>query len=152
MFSVTVQDHMMIAHSLPDPFFGPAQGLHGATYVVRVALSSPELDPHGVVIDIGAASDHLAAIVGDLGYRNLDEHPAFAGVLTTTEVLARYVATQMAQALGAHPTAPPDGAAIGHRLSAIEVTLQEHPNASASYRLDLPHPAVTDAQRPGHAE
>ncbi|CAN5489680.1 6-carboxytetrahydropterin synthase [soil metagenome] len=140
MFSMTVQDHMMVAHSLPDPFFGPAQALHGATYVVQVRLTATELDEHGVVLDIGAAAGHLASIVADLSYRNLDEHPAFADTLTTTEVLARYVAYRMADALaGATVAATPTAttAAAAQRLTSIEVTLQEHPSAWAGYHLGL---------------
>lgn len=132
MFGVTVQDHMMVAHSLPDPFFGPAQNMHGATYVVQVRLNAPQLNVHGVVIDIGAAAGELAAIVADLNYRNLDVHPTFAGVLTTTEVLARHVAERMAERLAEVEE---------QHICAVEVTLQEHPNASASYSLQLAHPA-----------
>ncbi len=136
MFSLTVQDHMMVAHSLRDPFFGPAQNLHGATYVVHVRLSAVELDEHGVVIDIGTAAQHLATIVADLSYRNLDDHPAFEGMLTTTEILAQYIARQMASALAdAHGAA--DSLEVGG-LESIDVTLQEHPAASASYHLALP--------------
>ncbi|MGB5952049.1 MAG: 6-carboxytetrahydropterin synthase [Ornithinimicrobium sp.] len=140
MFSVTVQDHMMIAHSLPDPFFGPAQEMHGATYLVQVRMSAPHLDAHGVVIDIGAAADHLAAIMADLSYRNLDEHPTFTGILTTTEVLARHVAEQMARALAGTMATMTGESHDEHRLSAVEATLHEHPHASASYRLNLPQP------------
>src|SRR5690625_1759100 len=82
---------MMVAHSLPDPFFGPAQGLHGVTYVVEVTWYRPELDEHGVVIDIGAATEQLGTVVGELNYRNLDDLEVFAGVVTTTEVVARHV-------------------------------------------------------------
>ncbi|HKJ11999.1 MAG TPA: 6-carboxytetrahydropterin synthase [Ornithinimicrobium sp.] len=130
MYAVTVCDHMMVAHSLPDPFFGPAQALHGATYVVEVCLRAERLDEHQVVVDIGAATEHVAAVVGELSYRNLDEHPAFAGALTTTEVLARYVAERMAEALRAM-SPPPE-------LHSIEVILTEHPRASAGYTLVLP--------------
>lgn len=125
MFSVTVRDHMMVAHSLPDPFFGPAQGLHGVTYVAEVTWYRPELDEHGVVIDIGAATEQLAKVIGELNYRNLDDLEVFAGMVTTTEVVARYVAHQIADAMD---TAP---------FAALEVTLHEHPDARATYRLDL---------------
>ena len=125
MFSVTVRDHMMVAHSLPDPFFGPAQGLHGVTYVAEVTWYRPELDEHGVVIDIGAATEQLAKVIGELNYRNLDDLEVFAGTVTTTEVVARHVAHQIADAMD---TAP---------FTALEVTLHEHPDARATYRLDL---------------
>lgn len=128
MFSVTVRDHMMVAHSLPDPFFGPAQGLHGVTYVVEVTFYRPELDEHGVVLDIGAATERLAEVTGELRYRNLDDLEQFAGLVTTTEVVARYVAHRVAEGLD---TAP---------FTAIEVTLREHPDAWATYRLDLARP------------
>ena len=125
MFSVTVKDHMMVAHSLPDPFFGPAQGLHGVTYVVEATWHRPELDEHGVVLDIGAATESLEQVVGELRYRNLDDLEVFAGMITTTEVVARHVAHQLADRMDTTP------------FTAIEVTLHEHPDARASYRLDL---------------
>lgn len=136
MFNVSVQDHMMVAHSLPDPFFGPAQNLHGATYVVRVCLRAVELDTHGVVLDIGAAATYLAAIMADLSYRNLDDHPAFEGVVTTTEVLARHIARRMADAIDSG--SDNDERRVGQRLCSIDVTLHEHPGASAGYHLALP--------------
>lgn len=126
MFTLTVTGHMMIAHSLADPFFGPAQGVHGATYVAEVTFSAPDLDHHGVVIDIGAAQAHLDGVLADLTYRNLDDHPGFAGTLSTTEVLARYVAEQVAARLGA-----------GHGLTGLQVVLREHPGAWAGYTMDL---------------
>lgn len=126
MFRLTVRDHVMIAHSLPDPFFGPAQGVHGATFVVEATWSRPELDEHGVVLDIGAASEALAQILGDIGYRNLDDHPAFAGRISTTEVVARHIADELASRL----TDP--------ALTSLEVVLRENPDAWASYTRDLP--------------
>ncbi len=131
MFTVSVRNHMMVAHSLPDPYFGPAQALHGATYVVDVALRSRTLNRHGVVLDIGVASSALAQIVADLTYRNLDDHPAFRGVVSTTEVLARHVAEAMLVALN-HADAD-----LGHTLSEIEVRLREHPDAWAGYTLTV---------------
>jgi 6-pyruvoyltetrahydropterin/6-carboxytetrahydropterin synthase len=125
VFSLTVRDHVMIAHSLPDPFFGPAQGLHGATYVVELTFRRRTLDEHGVVVDIGAASELLRAVLGDLGYRNLDEHPAFEGRITTTEVVAEHVATAVRERF--------DTAG----LAGLEVTLREHPDAWASYAVEL---------------
>jgi 6-pyruvoyltetrahydropterin/6-carboxytetrahydropterin synthase len=126
MFRVTVRGHMMIAHSLPDPFFGPAQGLHGATYVVEATFYRPELDEHGTVVDIGAAGDRLGEILADLTYRNLDEHPALAGRLTTTEVLAEFVADRLL-----------DGP-LTAGLARLDVRLFESPDASAGYTVDLP--------------
>jgi 6-pyruvoyltetrahydropterin/6-carboxytetrahydropterin synthase len=125
MYRVTVRGHMMVAHSLPDPFFGPAQGLHGATYVVEATFSRRELDQHGTVVDLGAAADALAAVLADLGYRNLDEHPAFAGRLSTTEVIARHVADRLL----AEP--------LCAGLAGLDVVLREHPDAWAGYSVDL---------------
>src|SRR3954453_1260754 len=92
---------MMIAHSFSGEVFGPAQRLHGATYVVDATFRRAELDDDGIVVDIGRAADALRAIVGDLGYRNLDEEPGFAGTNSTTEVLARHVADRLADAVRA---------------------------------------------------
>jgi 6-pyruvoyltetrahydropterin/6-carboxytetrahydropterin synthase len=129
VFTLTVRDHVMVAHSLPDPFFGPAQRLHGATYVVEAAFERAELDEHGVVLDIGAAGAALADVLGRLAYRNLDEVEELAGRLTTTEFLARWVAERLAEALEAQGS--------GRDLAAITVVLREHPDAWASYRLRL---------------
>src|ERR1700733_5463730 len=96
MFSVTVRDHMMVAHSFRGEVFGPAQRLHGATYVVDAAFRRADLDADGIVVDIGRAAEALRAVVAELSYRNLDEEPALAGVNTTTEVLARLVADRLA--------------------------------------------------------
>ncbi len=131
MFTVSVRNHMMIAHSLPDPYFGPAQALHGATYVVDVALRSRTLNEHGVVMDIGAASSALADIVADLTYRNLDDHPAFTATLSTTEVLARHVAEAMLASL----TTSQDGKSSP--LEEIDVRLRENPDAWAGYTLTV---------------
>ena len=91
MFSVEVRDRIMIAHSLPDPFFGPAQNMHGATYVVDVAFFRERLTDQNVVVDIGAALDVLAQTLKPLGYQNLDALPQFKGILTTTEFMAKYI-------------------------------------------------------------
>ncbi|MGB3763439.1 MAG: 6-carboxytetrahydropterin synthase [Ornithinimicrobium sp.] len=129
MFTVNVRNHMMVAHSLPDPYFGPAQSLHGVTYVVDVALRAPTLNRHGVVLDIGVASSALAEIVADLTYRNLDDHPAFQGVMSTTEVLAQHVAEAMLLSV---TRADED---LRTTLAEIEVRLREHPDAWAGYTL-----------------
>ncbi len=96
VFSVTVRDHMLIAHSLRGEVFGPAQRLHGATYVVDATFRRAELDADGIVVDIGLASEALREVVGEFGYRNLDDEPSLAGVNTTTEVLAKLVADRLA--------------------------------------------------------
>jgi 6-pyruvoyl-tetrahydropterin synthase len=116
---------MMIAHSLRGAVFGPAQGLHGATYVVDATFRRAQLDRDGIVIDIGAAAEALAAVVGELAYRNLDALDAFAGVNTTTEVLARHVADRLAERVGA----------LG--LDGLVVTLRESDVAWASYERAL---------------
>jgi 6-pyruvoyltetrahydropterin/6-carboxytetrahydropterin synthase len=125
MFRLTVRSHVMIAHSLPHPNFGPAQRLHGATYVVELTMCREQLGEDGTVIDIGVAAGVLSDVLADLNYRNLDDHPALTGLLTTTEVLARYVAERVAEKL---PT---------EALSRLEVVLREHPDAWAGYLLEL---------------
>jgi 6-pyruvoyl-tetrahydropterin synthase len=127
VFSVTVRDHMMIAHSLRGETFGPAQRLHGATYVVDATFRRAELDADGIVIDIGRAAEALHAVVGELGYRNLDDEPDFAGVNTTTEALARVVADRLAGALGE----------AARDLDGLVVTLHESHVAWASYERAL---------------
>ena len=132
MYSVTVADHMMVAHSLRGEAFGPAQALHGATYVVEATFRRADLDPDGIVVDIGLASAALREIVGALTYRNLDDVPTFAGVNTTTEVLARHVADALAARLA-------DGSLGPHAagISGVAVTLRENPLAWASYERAL---------------
>ena len=132
MYTVTVRDHMMIAHSLPGEAFGPAQQLHGATYVVDATFSREELNSDSVVVDIGLATDALHEVLGALNYRNLDEVPELAGVLTTTEVLARHVAEQLAERVRDGRLG--EGAA---GLEGIVVTLHESHVASAGYELRL---------------
>jgi len=97
MFTVTVREHMMIAHSLRGEVFGPAQRLHGATFVIDAAFRRADLDPDGIVVDIGRATEQLRAVVAELNYRNLDEEPAFAGINTSAEALARVVADRLAE-------------------------------------------------------
>ena len=125
MFHLTVRDHVMIAHSLPHPAFGPAQNLHGATYVVELTLWRNALSPESIVIDIGEATDVLNNALSDLNYRNLDEHPELAGTLTTTEAVAHLIAERVAVAL-------PD-----RHLTRLDVTLREHPDAWAGYTMTL---------------
>ena len=125
MFSVTVRDHMMIAHSLRGEVFGPAQRLHGATYVVDATFRRAALDADGIVLDIGRAAEVLREVVGELSYRNLDEETALAGMNTTTEELARVVADRLADAFG------------GQGLDGLIVTLRESHVAWASYERPL---------------
>ena len=125
MFSVTVRDHMMIAHSLRGEVFGPAQRLHGATYVVDATFRRATLDDDGIVVDIGVATEALRAVVGELSYRNLDDEEDFAGMNTTTEALARVVADRLADRM------PAAG------LDALVVTLHESHVAWASYERPL---------------
>jgi 6-pyruvoyl-tetrahydropterin synthase len=127
VFSVTVRDHMMVAHSFRGEVFGPAQGLHGATFVVDATLRGERLDDDGVLVDIGRATQELRTVVAALSYRNLDDEPAFAGINTTTEVLARHVADRLAERVGAGALG-----AVGS-VTSIEVTLHESHVASASY-------------------
>lgn len=132
MYSVEVRDRIMIAHSLPDPFFGPAQGLHGATFVVDVAFFREALTAQNVVVDIGAALDVLKQTLAPLAYQNLDTLPDFAGKLTTTEFLARHIFDAMAAAAKAGALG-----AEGHGLSKIRVTLHETDLARASFESGL---------------
>jgi 6-pyruvoyltetrahydropterin/6-carboxytetrahydropterin synthase len=125
VFHLTVRDHVMIAHSLPHPSFGPAQNLHGATYVVELTLWRESLSPESIVIDIGEAADVLSNALSDLNYRNLDEHPDLAGTLTTTEAVAQLIAERVANSLPARG------------LTKLDVTLREHPDAWAGYTMTL---------------
>ncbi len=128
MFSVEVRDRIMIAHSLPDPFFGPAQNMHGATFVVDVAFFREKLTRHNVVVDIGAALLVLNATLKPLAYQNLDALPQFKGVLTTTEFLCKYIFDAIAKA-AAKGALGEDGT----QLSKIRVTVTETDLARASY-------------------
>lgn len=132
MFTVTVRESMMIAHSFRGEIFGPAQGLHGATFLVDATFSRADVDDNGIVLDIGRATEQLRAIVGELNYRNLDDEPAFAGINTTTENLARFVADRLADAAT-------DGSLgdSARTLSGITVTLHESHVAWASYHRSL---------------
>ena len=132
MFSVTVRDHMMIAHSFRGEVFGPAQRLHGATYVVDATFRRAELDPDGIVVDIGRATQELRAVLGRLSYRNLDEEPEFAGMNTSTEALAKVIADRLADRVRAGALG--DGA---RQLAGIAVTLHESHIAWASYDRPL---------------
>lgn len=132
MFTITVRDHFMIAHSFRGEVFGPAQALHGATYVVDAAFRRPDLDADGIVVDIGLATQQLGEVLGELNYRNLDDEPAFAGVNTSTEFLAKVIADRLAQRVH-------DGAlgAAARGCSGLSVVLHESHVASAGYEREL---------------
>lgn len=132
MFSVTIRDHMMVAHSLRGAVFGPAQALHGATYVVDATFRREALDADDIVVDIGRATEELRAVLSALSYRNLDDEPDFAGVRTTTEVLARVVADRLADRVHAGAFGE---ASTG--LAGIVVTLHESHVAWATYERPL---------------
>lgn len=131
-FSVGVSDHVMVAHSFADPFFGPAQRLHGATYEVEVEVTANELGPHHVVMDIGALREMLRGVLAQMDYSNLDEHPAFPGRTSTTERVGEHVARQLAEGIlalpeDAKPVAP----------ASLRVVLRESPVAWASFAREL---------------
>lgn len=127
MYSVTVRDHMMVAHSFRGEVFGPAQALHGATFVVDATFRRRDLDPDGVVVDIAEAAEVLSAVLGELNHRNLDDDPHFAGVNTTSEYLAGVVARRVAARIGARERG----------LAGLSVTLHESHVAWASFDLEL---------------
>ncbi|MDR2320115.1 MAG: 6-carboxytetrahydropterin synthase [Microbacterium sp.] len=129
-FAVTVRDHLMIAHSLRGEVFGPAQRLHGATYVVDASFRASELDPHGIVVDIGRASEALREIVGALSYRNLDDEPDLEGLNTTTERLCQLIGDRLFERVR-------DGGLGDARLTGIAVTLHESHIAWASYEVTM---------------
>jgi 6-pyruvoyltetrahydropterin/6-carboxytetrahydropterin synthase len=128
MYTVSVRDHFMIAHSFRGEAFGPAQRLHGATYVVDLELRRPELDANGMVVDIGLATEVLKAALAGLNYRNLDEEPAFAGHNTTTEFLAHEIYQRVVAAIGRG-----DLGAGARGVQSVRVTLHESHVASASF-------------------
>jgi len=131
-FTVTVRDHMMVAHSLLGEVFGPAQRLHGATFVVDASFGADELNTDGIVVDIGLASAALHEIVGAFAYRNLDDEPEFTGMNTTTEQLCRVIADRLAERASAGSLGDP-----GRLLSSVAVTLHESHIAWASYQRAL---------------
>jgi len=134
MYRVRVREHFMIAHSFKGDVFGPAQRLHGATYVVDVEFRRAALGPEGIVVDIGRAIETLRRVLGELNFQNLDEIPTFEGRNTTTEVLAKHVFDAIASAIGRGELGP--GAEL---VESLDVTLQESHVASASYEGPLPH-------------
>ncbi|MFF7971408.1 6-carboxytetrahydropterin synthase [Streptomyces sp. NPDC007905] len=132
MFSITVRDHIMIAHSFRGEVFGPAQRLHGATFLVDATFRREQLDEDNIVVDIGLATQELGAVVAELNYRNLDDEPEFAGINTSTEFLAKVIADRLAERV--HKGALGEGA---KGLKTISVTLHESHIAWASYERGL---------------
>ncbi|MYQ47979.1 6-carboxytetrahydropterin synthase [Streptomyces sp. SID4985] len=132
MFSITVRDHLMIAHSFHGEVFGPAQRLHGATFLVDATFRREQLDEDNIVVDIGLATKELGTVVGELNYRNLDDEPEFAGVNTSTEFLAKVIADRLAERI--HKGALGEGT---RGLANLSVTLHESHIAWASYERDL---------------
>lgn len=131
MFALEVRDHIMIGHSLPSPVFGPAQGLHGATFTVDAAFFAHDIDEHGLVVDIGLASGALSAVLEPLRYKNLDQIPEFAGMFTTTEFLARHIFDGLVSRTR--------GGELGdaQRVERIRITLHESHVARAWFEGDI---------------
>ena len=127
VFRMTVRDHVMVAHSFRGAVFGPAQALHGATFVVDATFRRAELDTDNIVVDIGLATEELGKSLADLNYRNLDDDPSLAGLNTTTEELARVIADRLADRLGE----------VARELEGLLITLRESHLASASYERAL---------------
>lgn len=125
MYRLTVKNHVMIAHSLPDPYFGPAAALHGATLVVEVTWRRRELNEHAVVMDIGEANTMLEETLSTIRYQNLDEHEAFKGKLSTTEAIATYISEDLRTRFDES------------EYAGMEVLLHENPDAWASYDVDF---------------
>jgi 6-pyruvoyl-tetrahydropterin synthase len=132
LFSITVRDHMMVAHSFRGEVFGPAQRLHGATFVVDATFRRAALDADNIVVDIGLATSELTAVLADFNYRNLDDEPAFAGINTSTEFLAKVIADRLAEKV--HAGALGEGA---RGLTGIAVSLKESHVAWATYERGL---------------
>lgn len=132
MFAVEVRDHIMIAHSLPRPVFGPAQGMHGATFVVDAAFFTKELDEDGLAVDIGLATQTLAEVLKPLNYQNLDELEIFKGRVTTTEVLSKHIFDRLALAVAEKKLGPGS-----HRICRLRVLLHESHAARGWYEADL---------------
>lgn len=131
MFAVEVRDHIMIAHSLPSPVFGPAQGVHGATFVVDAAFYTKDLDDNGLVVDIGLATEALSASLAPLRYCNLDDVPAFKGKITTTEFLCHHIWAQLRDVVKT------TGLGDSGRVARIRVMLQESHVARGWYEADV---------------
>ena len=134
MYSVLVRDHVMIAHSFSGAVFGPAQRLHGATFIVDLEFRRAELDPDGIVVDIGRASEVLKAVLAPVNFQNLDDVPEFKGRNTTTEFMARYVFDAIARAISQGELGP-----NANGIESLKVTLHESHIAAASYEGPLRH-------------
>ncbi|NTF34379.1 6-pyruvoyl trahydropterin synthase family protein [Rhizobium skierniewicense] len=132
MFAVEVRDHVMIAHSLQRPVFGPAQGMHGATFVVDAAFFTRDVDEDGLAVDIGAATTVLSEVLRPLNYQNLDEVDIFKGKITTTEVIAKHIFDELASAVASKRLGPGS-----HRISRLKITLHESHVARGWYEADL---------------
>ncbi|MGI5256314.1 6-pyruvoyl trahydropterin synthase family protein [Streptomyces angustmyceticus] len=132
MFSITVRDHLMVAHSFRGAVFGPAQRLHGATFIVDATFRRAQLDDDNIVVDIGLATQELGAVIGELNYRNLDDEPDFAGINTSTEALAKVIADRLADRIEAG-----NFGAGARELAGISVTLHESHIAWATYERTL---------------
>lgn len=132
MFAVEVRDHIMIAHSLPRPVFGPAQGMHGATFVVDAAFFTRDVDEDGLAVDIGAATTVLSEVLKPLNYQNLDELSIFKGKVSTTEVIAKHVFDELAAAVADERLGPGS-----HRICRLKITLHESHAARGWYEADL---------------
>lgn len=137
MFAVEVRDHVMIAHSLPSPVFGPAQGLHGATFVIDAAFFTADLDANGLVVDIGLATQALQEVLEPLRYRNLDDEEKFRGRITTTEFLCRHIFDRLAEAVRAGRLAD------AGRVSRLKIQLHESHVARAWYEGTITDPGVS---------
>jgi 6-pyruvoyl-tetrahydropterin synthase len=134
MYSVEVRDHVMIAHSIPGEVFGPAQKLHGATYVIDVCFMREDLDEHDIVVDIGLATETVKQILSSINFSNLDEHADFKGRRSTTEAVARWVFLRVQEAIRAGRLG---ASAAG--LSRLKITLHESHAARAAYESELAH-------------
>lgn len=132
MFAVEVRDHVMIAHSLPRPVFGPAQNMHGATFVVDAAFYTKDVDENGLAVDIGAATTVLSEVLKPLNYQNLDELDQFNGKVSTTEVIAKFVFDQLAAAVADNKLGPGSD-----RICKLKVTLHESHVARGWYEADI---------------
>lgn len=132
MYTVEVRDHVMIAHSIKGEVFGPAQNLHGATYVIDVGFMRPELDENDIVVDIGLATEAVKAVLSNINYTNLDEHPDFKGRRSTTEAIAKWVFDKMKVAISGGQLGP---SASG--LAKLKITMHESHAALAAYEADL---------------
>src|SRR5512140_2301324 len=139
MYTLGVSDHIMIAHRIADPAFGRAQNLHGATYDIAVEVRVPQLGPHSVVMDIGLLRSHLRAVLDELDYSNLDDHPAFAGVVSTTERIVEWIAVRIAERLTSEQLA-----SQSLRGGTLRVIAHESPVAYAAFERPIVPDSLQD--------